>query len=128
MLEWLHPMRTSRYLASAAFNPWMHSVAELARLIEKRRAPLPESSLIIAAERSAIELVFNLIESAGKLRDTIKRLTPLVEQLLNSSRWRRQLRRTDRQQTDLYQHPPTNITTTPGREIASIRATREPSR
>src|SRR3546814_12290903 len=26
MLKWLHPMRTSRYLLSEAFNPWMRGI------------------------------------------------------------------------------------------------------
>jgi hypothetical protein len=68
--EWLHPMRTSRYLLSASFNPWMSGIAGLARLIEKHRAPLPPDSPSVALERTAMQQVFETIEGARKQRDT----------------------------------------------------------
>lgn len=70
MSEWLHPMRTSRYLFSETFSPWMRGIAELARIIEQRRTPLPANDAFIVRERSAIEQVFKAIESMRQRRDT----------------------------------------------------------
>ena len=69
MLEWLHPMRTSRYLLSGTFSPWMQGIAALARMIEKRRAALPPDDPSIARERSAIQQISETIEGARKQRD-----------------------------------------------------------
>lgn len=71
-LEWLHPMRTSRYLLSESFNPWMHGVAALARLIEQRRQPLPEDDANLRREREAIGLVSDAIEDGRKQRDSVE--------------------------------------------------------
>ncbi len=68
-LEWLHPMRTSRYLLSESFSPWMHGVAALARLIEPRRQPLPEGDADLCREREAIERASESIEDGRKQRD-----------------------------------------------------------
>jgi hypothetical protein len=62
-------MRTSRYLFSDAFSPWMRGVAELARIIEQRRKPLPSGDPFIVHERSASEQVFKAIEETRKQRD-----------------------------------------------------------
>lgn len=71
-LEWLHPMRASRYLLSESFSPWMHGVAALARLIEQRRQPLPDSDANLRRERDAIERVSEAIEEGRKRRDTME--------------------------------------------------------
>ncbi len=68
-LEWLHPMRTSRYLLSESFSPWMHGVAALARLIEPRRQPLPVGDADLRREREAIGRVSESIEDGRKQRD-----------------------------------------------------------
>ena len=75
MLEWLHPMRTSRYLFSETFSPWMRGVAELARIIEKRRTPLPADDAFVGRERSAIEQVSKAIEETRKRRDAAEEQT-----------------------------------------------------
>jgi hypothetical protein len=69
VLEWLHPMRTSRYLLSATFSPWMSSVAEYARMIGKRRAPLEHHNPYFAFEQLTIEQVSRAIEESRKQRD-----------------------------------------------------------
>ena len=69
ILEKLHPMRTSRYLLSERFSPWMRGVAELARMIEKRRTPLSKDNSSIAREHAAIEQVTKTIEQARERRD-----------------------------------------------------------
>ncbi|MDF2119260.1 hypothetical protein PY365_27215 [Roseiarcaceae bacterium H3SJ34-1] len=62
-------MRTSRYLLSESFSPWMHGVAALARLIEPRRQPLPEGDADLCREREAIERASESIEDGRKQRD-----------------------------------------------------------
>jgi hypothetical protein len=71
-LEWLHPMRTSRYLLSESFSPWMHGVAALARLIEPRRQPLPEADANLGREREAIGRVSEVIQEVRKQRDALE--------------------------------------------------------
>jgi hypothetical protein len=41
MLKWLHPMRTSRYLLSEKFSPWMHGIAAMAEQARKNRVAVP---------------------------------------------------------------------------------------
>lgn len=68
-LEWLHPMRTSRYLLSESFSPWMHGVAALARVIEPHRQQLPEDDANLRREREAIGRISEAIEKGRKQRD-----------------------------------------------------------
>lgn len=70
VLEWLHPMRASRYLLSESSNPWMHGVAALAGLIERHRQPLPEDDANLRREREAIGTVSNAIEDGRKQCDS----------------------------------------------------------
>ena len=72
LLEWLHPMRTSRYLLSDEFNPWMRAVAGFARLVEGRRAPLPPGNAFLARERELNDQVFKGIEQGRKQRDALE--------------------------------------------------------
>ena len=72
MLEWLHPMRTSRYLFSERFSPWMRGIADLARMIEKHRTPLPQANSSIEQERAAIDQISKAIERTRELRDAVK--------------------------------------------------------
>jgi hypothetical protein len=69
MLKWLHPMRSSRYLLSGSFNPWMDAVAMLAAALAKNRQPLPRHHPMMALERQAIAQVSEAIETARKARD-----------------------------------------------------------
>ena len=71
-LEWLHPMRASRYLWSEHFSPWMRGVAELARMIEARRRPLAQDHPAIALERAGVQRVTDMITAARKQRDAIE--------------------------------------------------------
>ncbi|WP_240637665.1 DUF3141 domain-containing protein [Paracoccus aestuarii] len=75
LLEWLHPMRTSRHFFSAQFNPWMRGIADLARIVEHRRAPLPEDNPFAPYEGDLNERIFESIEQGRKRRDE------LVEQI-----------------------------------------------
>lgn len=69
MLKWLHPMRTSRYLLSDAFCPWMRGVAMMAAAVAKTRAPLPHDHQLLEWEREAIGKVAQGLENARKGRD-----------------------------------------------------------
>jgi hypothetical protein len=79
MLEWLHPMRTSRYLLSETFSPWMRGVGLLASIIQQQRTPLPPEDSFVASERTAAKQVFNAIEDLRKKRDAaVERVFALV--------------------------------------------------
>ncbi len=69
MLKWLHPMRTSRYLLSEAFNPWMHGVAMLAEPLAAHRHPLAKDNPLIEREREAIGEVTRALEKVRETRD-----------------------------------------------------------
>jgi hypothetical protein len=68
-LKWLHPMRTSRYLFSKAFNPWMRGVTIFADAVAKNRNPLPEDHPMVEKEREFIGQISQGIEAARELRD-----------------------------------------------------------
>ena len=69
MLEWMHPMRTSRYMFSEMFSPWMNGIAQLARLLEERRAPLPPDNPFLAQERAFIQQFSETIVMVREQRD-----------------------------------------------------------
>ena len=62
-------MRTSRYLFSERFSPWMRGIAELARVIEQHRSSPPADNALLVRERSVSGQVFNAIENLRKGRD-----------------------------------------------------------
>ncbi|MBU2582244.1 MAG: DUF3141 domain-containing protein [Alphaproteobacteria bacterium] len=68
-LKWMHPMRTSRYLFSETFNPWMRGVAILAETIAKDRKPFPKDHPLIEKERQMFDEVSSTIERARVGRD-----------------------------------------------------------
>ncbi len=68
-LKWLHPMRTSRYLLSEEFNPWMRGVYVLAASVAKNRHPLPQDHPLIEREREAIGEVTQALENVLEVRD-----------------------------------------------------------
>ena len=68
-MKWMHPMRTSRYLFSEDFNPWMRGVAILAKSVAKNRNPLPEDHPLVEKERELIGQVSDALENARKVRD-----------------------------------------------------------
>lgn len=72
MLKWLHPMRTSRYLLSEKFSPWMHVVAALAKEVRKNRADVPADNPMRAAERAFSKQVEKVIETARQARDNLE--------------------------------------------------------
>ena len=69
LMKWAHPMRTSRYLLSETFNPWMRGVAVLADMVVKNRKPLPDDHPLIEQERKIIGQVTQAMEDAREARD-----------------------------------------------------------
>ncbi len=69
LMKWIHPMRTSRYLFSETFNPWMRGVAILAEAVVENRTPLPDDHSLIQNERDIIAQTFEAIERAREIRD-----------------------------------------------------------
>jgi len=68
-LKWLHPMRTSRYLFSEAFNPWMRGIGSLATSISKNRQPLQQDHQLLEQERHFFGMISEGIEHARERRD-----------------------------------------------------------
>jgi len=68
-LKWLHPMRSSRYLLSEAFNPWMRGVAMLAEAVANSRQPMPQEHPLTSREREAIGQITQALESVREARD-----------------------------------------------------------
>jgi pimeloyl-ACP methyl ester carboxylesterase len=69
-LRWLHPMRTTRYMFSEAFNPWMRGVSILADAVAKDRTPLPEDHPLLEKERDFIGQVSEAVEKVREARDS----------------------------------------------------------
>jgi len=69
MLKWLHPMRTSRYLLSEAFNPWMRGVAAIAGPLASGRLPLAKDNPLLARERAAVGEITQALEKVREARD-----------------------------------------------------------
>ena len=67
--KWLHPMRTSRYLFSPSFSPWLRGLADLAKPLRDRRTPLSDDNPYLGAERTFVDLIRALIEQARINRD-----------------------------------------------------------
>ena len=68
-LKSLHPMRTSRYMFSEAYNPWMRGVRMMADSLRDTRQPLPADHPGIVAERKAMSDVGQMIQTARERRD-----------------------------------------------------------
>ncbi|VAW17381.1 Dihydroxyacid dehydratase/phosphogluconate dehydratase [hydrothermal vent metagenome] len=69
MMKWLHPMRTSRYVFSQSFNPWMFGVSALADAVAKNRQPLAPDHPLVEQERALIEAAGSGLKSARLERD-----------------------------------------------------------
>jgi uncharacterized protein DUF3141 len=68
-LEWLHPMRVSRYAFATALNPWAAVIAGIADGIAKDRHPVPEVNPLKAMEIRAFDVVSGAIEAWRRVRD-----------------------------------------------------------
>ena len=68
-LEWLHPMRISRYAFASDFNPWLRAWAPLAASIRQNRYAVPDTNLFKSREIEGFDAVGDLITRARELRD-----------------------------------------------------------
>jgi hypothetical protein len=62
-------MRTSRYLLSEAFCPWISVVAALARVVERNRGAIDEANPFLVRERQFAGEISKQFEIARRLRD-----------------------------------------------------------
>ena len=69
-LEWLHPMRASRYLLSEGFLPWMRGIHLLADGIAAHRHPAAPDNPFRVREAGFIADAAEAIASARRLRDS----------------------------------------------------------
>jgi len=69
LLKWLHPMRSSRYLLSEKFAPWMYGVAALVNLVRSEDAGMPTDSPWRAMEQALIEQTTATIRIVRQLRN-----------------------------------------------------------
>lgn len=68
-LQWLHPMRTSRYLLSEGFMPWMRGIHFLAERISAHRHPAAPDNPFKVQETRFADGVAETIEAGRRLRD-----------------------------------------------------------
>ena len=68
-MKWLHPMRTSRYLLSGAFMPWMRGLQTLAEAIASQRHPLPDDNPLLSLERETSAGISDAFDCARVMRD-----------------------------------------------------------
>jgi hypothetical protein len=69
LLEWLHPMRSSRYMLATIFGPWQRTVAGLAASIANDRHAVSDDNPFKGREIEAFDVVRDFIEQARRLRD-----------------------------------------------------------
>lgn len=69
VIEWLHPMRMSRYAFGTVFGPWQQAMTGLARFIEEDRHSVPEDNLFKMQERATFGATREFIELARRGRD-----------------------------------------------------------
>ncbi|WP_235907608.1 DUF3141 domain-containing protein [Siccirubricoccus phaeus] len=69
LLRWLHPMRTSRYLLSEEFQPWMRLVAAAAAQVEANRHRTRPDNPLLSQERAIVGVVSQAVEAARAFRD-----------------------------------------------------------
>jgi len=68
-LEWLHPMRVSRYAFATDFNPWLRFLAPIAASVQRDRHAASEENPLKLHEIETFEAVGEFIEHLRKLRD-----------------------------------------------------------
>ena len=70
LLEWFHPMRTSRLMFGTAFNPLASILTPLAASIRENRRGVPDTNPYKAAEIKALDAFGEAIAEARRQRDT----------------------------------------------------------
>lgn len=74
-LKWLHPMRSSRYLLSEKFSPWMHVIEAFAAEVRKNRVSVADNNLLRETERKFSKQVAKAIETSRRSRDNLEEET-----------------------------------------------------
>lgn len=69
VLEWLHPMRVSRYAFASALNPLFGATASLAAFIRANPHPTTAANPFKLQEREGITAISEWIEGVRRLRD-----------------------------------------------------------
>lgn len=69
LLRWLHPMRTSRYLLSEEFQPWMRPVAAAAAQVAANRHRARPGNPLLSQESAVVGAVSQAAEAARAFRD-----------------------------------------------------------
>jgi hypothetical protein len=77
-------MRTSRYLFSETFNPWMRGVAILVDVVANNWMPVPQDHPLLKKEREFIDQVSKAMENARQARDGVSE--QIFDQLYGVSR------------------------------------------
>jgi hypothetical protein len=68
-LEWLHPMRASRFAFAGAFNPWMRALAPLAAAVARDRHAVADDNPAKAREIETLNAVRDFVAEWRCLRD-----------------------------------------------------------
>ena len=68
-LEWLHPMRVSRYVFASDFNPWLRAWAPIAASIARERHTVSDTNSLKVRETEAFDAIRDFIMRARELRD-----------------------------------------------------------
>jgi hypothetical protein len=68
-LEWLHPMRVSRYAFASDFNPWLRAWAPIAASVARDRHAVADTDWFKSRETEAFDAMRDLITRARELRD-----------------------------------------------------------
>jgi hypothetical protein len=68
-LEWLHPMRVSRYAFATDFNPWLRAFAPIAASIARDRHTVADTNSLKVHEIETFDAVRDLITRVRELRD-----------------------------------------------------------
>jgi len=74
-MQWLHPMRTSRYMWSERFTPWMGVFAVLADAMSKNRHAIADDHPLLVQERRLIAQISAFWEAARRIRDAAEERT-----------------------------------------------------
>jgi len=68
-LEWLHPMRLSRYVFATELNPWLRAIAPIAATVARERHAVLDTDPFKTREIEAFDAVHDLITRTRELRD-----------------------------------------------------------
>jgi hypothetical protein len=68
-MEWLHPMRVSRYMFGSSFNPFMHGVAAAASTIKRDRHAMSDDAPLRKMEAATFGTIHDVLTQARMIRD-----------------------------------------------------------